>query len=168
MAGAPPPPPPSPNPPPSASPIPPPSPGWTPAPPRTPVFYAGALESLAIRWGRILGFVLLFLGTLVAVAAGSIEPGCFPSGCPSSYGSTWAWAVLVGELLWTIALFFLGASSGLQLMTGLRAPVGGTPEEYRWVQTERWFNFLMVALSIVLLWFLLSGIQALAIRPTGG
>ncbi len=119
------------------------------------------LDSLAIRWGRILGFLLLFVGTLVAVVAGAIEPACYTtSGC-TNYGMTWAWAVLIGEVLWTIALFFLGASSGLQLMKGLPAPKGGTPEEYRWVLTERWFNFLMVALSIVLLWFLLSGIVAI-------
>ncbi len=130
------------------------------------MFGLGNLESLLIRWGRILGFLLLFIGTLVAVVAGSVQPVCYASSGCANWPMTWAWAAVTGEILWTIALFFLGASSGLQLMNGLKAPTGGTPEEYRWVQTERWFNFLMVALSIVLLWFLLSGI--LTIRPTGG
>jgi hypothetical protein len=122
------------------------------------------LQSMMVTWGRILGFLVLFVGTLVAVAAGSVQPVCFASSGCSAYGGTWAWAVIIGEILWTIGLFFLGGSSGLQLMRGLKAPVGGTPEEYRWVTTERWFNFLMVALSIVLLWFLLSGIQTLGTR----
>src|SRR5271170_6842325 len=168
MAGPPSPPPPPP-PPPSNTPIPPPGAGWAGGPPRSSMLDMGSLQTLFVTWGRILGFLLLFLGTLVAVVAGSVAPDCYPTGGCTGYGGDWAWAALIGAVLWVIALFFLGGSSGLQLMRGLKAPSGGTPEEYRWVLTERWFNFLMVALSIVLLWFLLSSI--LMLHPgfaTGG
>jgi hypothetical protein len=122
---------------------------------------SGNFQSMAITWGRILGFLLLFVGTLVAVVAGSVQPVCYSSSACTNWPGTWAWAVIIAEVLWVIALFFLGASSGLQLMRGLKAPSGGTPEEYRWVLTERWFNFLMVIVSIVLLWFILSGVVAI-------
>jgi hypothetical protein len=123
------------------------------------------LHTILVWGGRVLGFALIFLGTLIAVVAGSIPADCFSTGGCSGFGGTWAWASLIGSTLWVIGLFFLGGSSGLQLLRGLHAPTGGSPEEYRWVLTERWFNFLTVLASIVLLWFLLSGI--LGIRGLG-
>jgi hypothetical protein len=150
--------PPPPPPPSPLSAIPPPVPGWTPppSPPRT--VSLDRLESLAVAWGRILGFLILFVGTLIAVAAGSVEASCFSSGGCSGFDGNWAWAAVLGRVLWTVGLFFLGGSSGLQLMYGLKAPTGGTPEEYRWVRGERWFNFIVLVLSLLLLFVLLSGI----------
>src|SRR5215467_11934488 len=62
--------------PPSGAP-PPPS-GWLP-----PAHHRPDMMSMAARWGRLIGLLLLFVGTLVVVWISSVQSGCLatPSTC---------------------------------------------------------------------------------------
>ncbi len=142
---------------PSASP---PPPAWTPLPPTS---SRGGMLNLHVSslafWARALGFLLLFVGTLVAVAFASLPGGCFasPPNCGTGFASGAANAVLSARVLWTLGLFFVGAGAGFKLHWALSRSSSASSDEVRVLIHDRWFNGLLVILTIVLLWFLLSG-----------
>jgi hypothetical protein len=163
-------------------PQPPTAPAWSPTqlpppppPPESPRMHLDlqtVAQALVPFWGRALGFTLVFLGTLVYVAFASVPGSCVSaaSGC-SSFLANAAWAILVGKVLWTVGLFFIGAGAALKLHWKLAPPVGGTPEQYSWVRAGRRANWLLLLLCIVLLFILLiipTGISFGTFGPTGG
>lgn len=129
-----------------------------------PLVPRASLVPLLSLWGRIAGFVLLFVGTLVAVAWGNPPGGCFSSpGSCGGFTAAEANAILVAQILWTIGLFFLGGAAGVKLHWGLQNPTSGRPEDVRWVIADRWVNVLLVLLSIWLLFLLLTGIHLFSV-----
>lgn len=139
---------------------PPPPPTWTSLPsPQRSGMVSLSIPSLAF-WSRALGFVLLFIGTLVAVAFASAGSGCFSTNPDCGLGSGFltgaANALLAAKILWAIGLFFVGAGAGIKLHWGLGRSSSATPEEVRATIHDRWFNGILVLTSIVLLWLLLA------------
>ena len=136
---------------------------WVPTPAQSLVPRASIVPLLAL-WGRVAGFVLLFVGTLVVVAFANVPGGCIttPSSCtgfPASADN----AILVGQILWTIGLFFLGGGAGIKLHWGLQNPASGRPEDVRWVIADRWMNVALVLISIWLLFALLAPLRGFGI-----
>ena len=118
---------------------------------------------------RFIGFTLLFIGALVAVSFGYPGGGCFqnPTSPPTcAAGSTFvtgaATAILAGHVLFALGAFFLGAGAGLKLHFSLQAPASGDREAMRWVMADRWFNGLIIVVSIWILWSLLVGVPFFA------
>lgn len=110
------------------------------------------LHAMIPFWGRALGFLFLFIGTIVFVAVGTPSGGCIssPASC-SSLASNAQSAWLAGKLLWTLGAFFLGASAGLKLHWKLGPSSGASPEQMAWIRTDRWINTSLVFLSVLLL-----------------
>jgi len=113
---------------------------------------------------RLLGFILLFVGTLVVVAYSVPGGACFTpppnNGTPAcATGTTWnqgEWTgVMAARILWTIGLFFIGLGAGMKIHFNLQAPQNGTPELYQFVAKERFYNGLMLMLTIFLMFVLL-------------
>lgn len=114
------------------------------------------LHAMVTFWGRALGFVLLFVGTLVYVAVASPTGGCLTDPtCLSNFPSNAANAILAGKILWCLGLFFLGAAAGLKLHWKLGPSPGASPEQMAWIRTDRWINVALVFLSVILLFVLL-------------
>lgn len=128
-----------------------------------------SIPSLAF-WSRALGFLLLFIGTLVAVAFATAGGGCFTTNPDCGPGSGFltgaANALLAAKILWVIGLFFVGAGAGIKLHWGLGRSSNATPEELRALIHDRWLNGILVLTSIVLLWLLL-GMVVLGLAGTG-
>jgi uncharacterized membrane protein SpoIIM required for sporulation len=119
---------------------------------------------------RMIGFLLLVVGTIVIVAFVEPSGSCFnftttPT-CTinSSYAQGAANAIITGKILFALGAFFLGAGAGMKLHWALRYPVSGNPEETKWARRERMWNYLMIALSILLLAWVMGGS---AIRAPG-
>lgn len=113
---------------------------------------------------RILGFSLLFVGALIAVAWGYPGGGCFPSpssnptcGPGSNFVTGAANALLAGHVLFALGAFLLGAGAGMKIHYSLQAPTSGQKEDYRFVIADRWFNGLILLLAVWILWMLLVG-----------
>jgi hypothetical protein len=111
---------------------------------------------------RMLGFTILFLGTLIAVAFANPGGGCFSTGSTacgagSSFATGAATAILTAQVLWAIGLFLIGAGAGLKIHYGLQAPAGGTPEAYQFIQKDRRTNSVLLMIVIVLLFVMVWG-----------
>jgi hypothetical protein len=115
---------------------------------------------------RILGFLLLFVGVLVAISLASPNGTCY-AGSTSCTGSTLtnylsgaANGVLVGKLLFTVGLFFLGASSGImiQWLYQRPQPTGETPEGAKMTRRALYGNGIMAFLVILLFLYLLLSV----------
>jgi Na+-transporting NADH:ubiquinone oxidoreductase subunit NqrD len=102
---------------------------------------------------RILGFVLVFVGVLVAVVFVSIPGGLYTN--PSGYGSSFLEGVangaLAGRILIALGLFLLAAGAGTKLHWSLRYPAQGSPDEIAWAKADRQWNGFVFALCLVLL-----------------
>lgn len=117
-----------------------------------------SVPSLAF-WARAIGFLLLFIGTVVAVAFATVPGSCFgtPPGCASGFLGGAANALLAARILWSIGLFFLGSGAGIKMHWALSKTSTASSDEVRAMIHDRWMNALLVVLSVVLLWFLLAG-----------
>lgn len=147
-------------PPPYGYPVPP-SHGWVAAAPPVP-----RDPRTAVQWMRILGFLLLFVGVLVAVSLASANGTCY-AGSTSCTGSTLtnylsgaANGVLVGKLLFTVGLFFLGASSGLMIQWLYQRPHSSpeTSDEAKLTRRALYGNGIMAFLVILLFLYLLLSV----------
>jgi hypothetical protein len=145
----------------SASPPPPSSmasipPSWAPLPPTSkgPVI---ELWPFLGFWLRAGGFLLLFLGTLVAIVGATPGGSCYTGVCGGYVGQA-ANAILAAKILWTLGLGALGAGAGIRLHWGLRMPMSSSSEETAWVMAARRTNWWLLVMSVVLmlLLFLLS------------
>ncbi|MCI4350011.1 MAG: hypothetical protein L3K15_00620 [Thermoplasmata archaeon] len=137
------------------------APGPAPPPPMwMPVAPAGTMNPwpMIAFWGRVIGFVLLFVGTLVQVIWGSFPANCVAgsTGCTAgnlnSYLQANANAVLASGIIWSLGLFFLGSGAGVKLHWVLkRPPAQASPEDLAAWVADRRLNGLIVLFSIVLL-----------------
>jgi hypothetical protein len=156
--------------------VPPPPPGGTTAPSYLPppawipmAAQAGPrhdIWGLVSTWLRALGFALLFIGVLIIVAWGTVNGGCINTttcGPTTNFAIGQHNAIWAANFLWVFGLAAVGAGSGLKLHWALKAPTSGRPEDYRWVMGERFANYALFFLSIILLFLLLSNYQFLAL-----
>jgi hypothetical protein len=110
--------------------------------------------SSLVTWGRILGFVLIFLGTIVAVAFASYPSNCLstpvPSSC-SSFFSQWANAIMWGKILWVIGLFFIGGATGIRMNRRWGGKDGMGNEDGAAAVQRGWANLAVIILCILLM-----------------
>ena len=141
---------------------------WMPAPVGHAMAPRMDMMPMASLLGRIIGFALLFIGTLVAVVFASYGGGCYTAAnsCNANTLAAAANGILTARILWVIGLFFLGAAAGLKLHFGLRAPTSGRAEDYQFVIADRRFNGLLFLVSIVLLLVVLVNLSGPG-YPTG-
>jgi hypothetical protein len=125
-----------------------------PAPPKRPMV---DLFGFLGFWMRAIGFLLLFIGTLIVVAGASEGGGCVTSAgsCGSGFAGQVLNAILVAKLLWVLGLGSLGAGAGIRLHWDLKLPVNPTTDETNWLLAARRQNWWLLVLSILLLAFLL-------------
>ena len=137
---------------------PPPPPMWMPvAAAATPNYWP-----LIAFWGRVIGFILLFVGTLVQVIWGSYPASCVngATGCTAgnltSYLQGDANAILTSGILWALGLFFLGSGAGIKLHWVLkRPPAQASAEELSAWVADRRLNGILVLVTVVLLFAVL-------------
>lgn len=116
---------------------------------------------LLALWSRIIGFVLLFVGTVLEIAFASVPGSCFTS--PSTCGSWLVGAangIIAGKILWAIGLGALGAGAGIKLHWGLKMPTTGRTDDVTWALADRRLNGLLFLVSIILLAILLFSVNA--------
>ncbi len=118
--------------------------------------------SMLAFWSRVVGFLLIFVGTLLAVAGGTVWGGCVTD--PASCGTSWASGVLntigTAKILWVLGLFALGAGAGVKLHFSLQNPAPGRAEDLQYVAAERRANYFVLAICIVLLAVILLTLNA--------
>ncbi len=118
--------------------------------------------SMLAFWGRVVGFLLLFVGTLLVVAGATIWGGCITD--PTSCGTSWLSGVLnyigTGKILWVIGLFALGGGAGLKLHWALQNPAPNRAEDIQYIIAERRANYLVLSICIVLLAVLLFTVNS--------
>ena len=137
---------------------------WVPMPAAAP--RRDMMPMLAL-WFRLIGFVVLFVGVLVAIVAVS-TPGsfytnpCTTVSCGQNMAAGFANGVIAAKLLFAIGLFMVGAGAGLKLHWGLRAPATGHSDEQAWILADRRFNGLLFILTVILLAILLLTINTTA------
>jgi len=154
--------------PPGSAPAPPP-PMWMPMPVQAPAASRGIPWPMLSFISRILGFVLLFVGTIVEVAGASIGGGCVtdPTSCGTNYLAGILNYIIVGKILWVLGLFFLGAGAGIKIHWGLQMPASGKPEDVRYVAWDRLANYGILGLSILLMAVILLTVNAWPPIPGG-
>ena len=121
---------------------------------------------MAATWLRGVGFLLLFVGTIVAVWFGTVNGGCLSGtncGPTSPFAQGQHNGIWAANFLWTFGLAMIGAGAGVKLHWGLKEPTSGRPEDYRWVSLERVMNYVLFFVVAILLFFLLSTYLPLAI-----
>jgi len=115
---------------------------------------------VAAFWARAIGFLLLVVGTLMAVAFATPGGGCYVANADCGFGSSYltgaANAFLAAKVLWTLGLLFLGAGAGIKMHWSLHPPASGRAEDVTYVVADRRLNGLLLLVVIVLLWFLLT------------
>lgn len=143
---------------------PPPPPTWTTLPSQPRSGMVSLSVPMVAFWSRALGFVLLFIGTLIAVAFATAGGACFTTTADCGIGSGFltgaANALLAAKILWAIGLFFLGAGAGIKLHWGSGRASGASSDEVRAMINDRWLNGILVLVSIGLLFLLLTGALA--------
>lgn len=130
----------------------------------------GGPRSRPVPWrllslvGRAGGLLLLFVGTLVDVIAGTFPADCFTSTCTTSTSAGIQYAILTARLFWVIGAFGLAAGSGIQLHFILHSPESeGAEENARFLAARRGaYTMLLVAIGILLVILLTDG---LAVAP---
>ncbi|MCI4367652.1 MAG: hypothetical protein L3K08_07870, partial [Thermoplasmata archaeon] len=114
----------------------------------------------AIPWNTLavlalmIGFALVFIGTVVVVAwgtpmgsCGAVPPTCNVSDFRSGlFNALWA-----GKMLWALGLAGIGAGAGIKLHWGPKVARGSPAEEYNFVSAERRRYTLLFVISLVLL-----------------
>lgn len=131
---------------------------WTPAPmaaPR-PTNWDGIAFLL-----RMVGFLLLAVGALVAVASASPPGSCYSSGGCSGWASGAANGILVGKILFGLGALVVGLGAGIKLHWVLKTPADASTADHvmGWVLTERVMNYLIIGVSVALLYLVLASIS---------
>ncbi len=112
---------------------------------------------------RFIGFLLIAVGAIVDVAAGTPGGSLYNSPSASTYNNAvqgWANGVLAARLLVALGALALGTGAGIKLRFVLRAPVGAASEQFAWVLIERLVNYVILGFSIVVLLWLLMQVGA--------
>jgi hypothetical protein len=103
-------------------------------------------------WTRVVGFFLLFVGALVAVAGASpTGTSCSSASACSSFVSQAADSILAARILWILGLGALGAGAAIRLHWGLRMPDTAKPDQVTWILADRRMNGLVFLVSIILM-----------------
>jgi hypothetical protein len=123
------------------------------------------MEALAARWasraamiGWGLGFLLLFVGSLVAIILtnpGSCIGNTSAPPCSASDFAGFYNGLFIGKLLFAIGLLLIGGASGLKLHYGSPKPSSGSSDDLRWVMHERWASLIVIVVTVVLLFIVL-------------
>jgi hypothetical protein len=168
----------APSTPPSSAPAPPgsayspPPQGWSPpvayaappAAPRAPMNF----DSLAFLL-RMVGFIAIFAGAVVAAAFGSPSGSCFfgTASTAQSCVQGVANAVLTARIFLAVGAFLLGAGAGLKLHFVLKRPSDPSPEAFGWVLFDRLVNYGLILVAIVLLWWVVDQAALLSLTNLG-
>ncbi|MFZ0891658.1 MAG: hypothetical protein WAN77_04555 [Thermoplasmata archaeon] len=110
------------------------------------------------------GFLLIFIGTLVAVLFVSIPASCVGTGgCGTGTLQGLLNAFIAARVLWTIGVFGIGAGAGLKLLQiNQAAESGSVPEDKMpWLMRQRRSNGVLFILSLLLFAFLLWTVTAI-------
>lgn len=123
---------------------------------------------ILIAGGRVLGIVLLFAGTLVAVLGASVPGGCFttPSTC-AGFLTQAANSIIAGKVLWVLGLFCLAGASGLRLQGGLMQGTPSSNPEGEPKDSRVRANLLVLIVSIVLMAVILLTINIAPLITAG-
>ena len=126
--------------------------------------------SMLATFSRLLGFVLAFVGTLLVIVGASVWGGCVTD--PASCGTNWASGLLnyiiAGKILWAIGLLALGGGAGIKLHWALQNPSQGRPEDVKFVMFDRWANYAVLLVCILLLAALMFTVNTWpALTPAG-
>ncbi|HYK93076.1 MAG TPA: hypothetical protein VEY07_03425 [Thermoplasmata archaeon] len=150
---------------------PPPPPMWMPMPVQNTPASRPIPWSMLVFLARILGFVLLFIGTLIVILGASIWGGCFTAAA-SCANTGWISGVLnyiiAGKILWAIGLLALGGGAGMKLHWSLQMPAQGRPEEINFIARERWANYAVLLVCVLLLAVLLLTVNQWPAAPVTG
>lgn len=142
---------------------------WMPLPPQAAAPGGHPVNYGMISWiAKFLGFILLFIGTLIVILGVEPSGNCFTSTACANTGWVGGAAnyLVAGKLLWAIGLFFLGCGAGLKLHFKLGWTQGMNAEEVRFVTWDRAANY---AIIIVAIWFLYAILAAIPlITSTAG
>ena len=117
--------------------------------------------------GRVLGLVLIFVGTLVGILGSSTPGGCYttPSSCASSLALA-ANLIIASKVLWALGLFGLAAASGLRLQNGLMPSTAAWSESGEQPRNPRILaNLLVLIVSIILMAVILLTLNILPVFP---
>lgn len=116
---------------------------------------------LLVASGRAAGILLIFVGTLVAVAFASVPGSCFttPSTC-TGFLTQAANALIAAKLLWALGLFCLAGASGVRLQGGMMMKSPSMGDDSGVKAPHVWANLLVLLLSIFLLAVLLLTVSS--------
>jgi hypothetical protein len=120
-----------------------------------------------------IGFLLLFIGTVVAIFLASTPASCYNgSSCSmANIGGTAAGVIsgiMISKLLWALGLLGIGAGAGIHLRFLSPAPEGATPEATRIYLAHRRSEFIMFVIVVGLLFLLLFYSWTTVPFPTPG
>jgi multisubunit Na+/H+ antiporter MnhB subunit len=139
----------------------------------TPAQFDGMMgrgRSRSIPWkllsflGEAGGFILLFVGTLVAVIAGSFPADCFTTHCTASTSAGIQNAILASRILWSLGAFGLAGGAGIELQFLLQNPESNSPQENDRYLARRRAAFVMLLFGIGVL-FVLTLTAGIAANP---
>jgi hypothetical protein len=111
-------------------------------------------ESLAFL-SQAVGLLLLFVGGIVAVTLGVFPANCLTSTCHGGDFANVDYGVMVARLLLVLGLFGLATGAGLHLQFRAAPEAGASPEQTRIYLSRRRGEFLLLALTIILLVYLI-------------
>ncbi len=108
--------------------------------------------SMVSLWSRMIGFLLLFVGTLIAIIGAAVWGGCVTvvNSCASGAASGILNYFTSARILWAIGLLGLGAGAGIKLHWGLQSSAQSRGEDLQALTAERRANYLTLFLTIVL------------------
>jgi hypothetical protein len=130
----------------------------------------GSMDTLS-RVGKLVGLTLVFIGVLVMVVFASIPGNCFSgtncgyAGGGTNFASQAAWAILAGKALFVVGLAAF-AMGGFLKLRALSMPANGKREDTDFVIADRRNNWVLVLLSLVLM-FLMLAMTILTTTPPG-
>lgn len=117
-------------------------------------------------WGRFVGLVLLFLGTLVAVLFASVPADCYTSTCGTGVAASVQYGILASRLLWTLGAGALVAAAAAKIHFILPEPSSDGPEaNARFLAQRRGEMVLLLVGVLILLVLLLTAGTAIGAIP---
>ncbi|MCI4357634.1 MAG: hypothetical protein L3J95_04615 [Thermoplasmata archaeon] len=123
---------------------------------------------LMIALGRVLGIILIFVGTLIAVVGASVPGSCAPPGTCAGFFTQAANSIIFGKVLWVLGLFCLAGASGLRLQGNLLPGTSSGSDMSEAKAPRVGANLWILLLSIVLMAVILLTINSLPSALTFG